>query len=416
MRRLLFVALMCLLPQLALADCAEEARAARERAASAGPMHFERLSWNDDLTGRICGKVEPGRAEYKGPCTNDTMPAPESIAIGRQSWSNDGLGWRGPWLSSWSHQGTAPERAFAFQLRRISCLGAVRIDGVELKTYEFVLRSYDREYVETLFVEAASRLPVRYEQRPDGHRGVNYQTTYRHDPALMIDPPVVDPEKRRAVSMQRYSVAVAQSDPACRREVLGVIQRGAATAFEYSVQGAFWAGVWGMNGTFSPPRSLHHRIEGVPRHGGGSEVIAIGDDAWTMTPWDSWTSDHRAVALAEGELIQLAPSARVIGRVDCVGRITIDGQDYSVYDYDFYFDEDSARHRGGMRRVFVDVATGLPARIEHFTIVGPRTEIRRYDASLSVRAPNVSAPARPDAPVLPPTPPFDEFRRRLFEK
>lgn len=407
MRWLLLVTIMCLVPQLALANCDDEARAARARALSAGPMHYEKLSWADHFTRRTCGKVDPGRAESKGPCADGAIWAHESMIIDTQSWSNDGLGWQRPMYTIWTHEGTVPVRVFPFQLRRTSCLGTVRINRLELTTYEFVVRIYNQDYVETLFVDVVSGLPVRYDQRPDGHRGVNYQTTYRHDPTLTLDPPVVDLEKRRAVSRQRLSEAVARSDPTCRREVLDVIRRGASTAFEYSLKGAFWAGVWGMNGVFSPPRSLHRRIEGAAYHGGGSELIVVGDEAWMRSQSSGWASTNVS---GGADIAQLAPAASYIGRVDCIGRVTIEGRDYSVYDYDFYWDEDSSWQRGGMRRVFVDATTGLPARIEHFTNFGPRTEVRRYDATLSVRPPIVDTPAQP--PVVP----FDEFRRRLLEQ
>ena len=330
--------------------------------------------------------------------------------IGRDSWVNDGLGWRGPNLSTWTHQGVAPDRISPSSVGHANCLGPVRIGGVDLKTYEFVLRGNASDYIETLTIDATSGLPVRYDVRPDGGGGVNYQTTYRHDPALKLDPPVVDLDKRHFLSMQRLSDAIAQSDPACRREVLAMIRRGTETAFEYSLNGSFGTGVRGIDGIFSPPRSLYRRIEGAPFHGGGNELIAVEDDAWTKSESRDWSSDNGMRASADRVIDDLAPRDDHIGNVECLGSMMIDGKEYSVYHYDFYGDEKSAVMRGGMRRVFVDVATQLPARVEHSTNFGPRSELRHYNASLSVRAPKVAAP------VLPPAAPFDEFRRRLLEQ
>lgn len=403
-----YVLAICMLPQLALANCDEEARAARTRTSNAGPLHFESMTWSAYFSRRRCGHVEPGRAQYDRSCSGDNGDGLEHLRIENQSWSNDGLGWLGPHLSSWTHQGVAPERVFPFQIVETKCLGAIRIDGVDLKTYEFVVRAHGRRHVETLFVDATTGMPIRFDTRPDGRDGVSTQTTYRYDPALRLDPPVVDLGKRRTTAMERFNSAVARSDPVCREELLEVIRRGGSAAFRYEIKGAFWVGVWAMNGVFAPPRSLRSRIEGFPNHGGGNELIAIDDDAWIKLSSEEWKVFESRNA--NSMIDSFVPSAEHVGYVRCLGSTEIDGQTYSVYEYDFYDDIDSARQRGGMRRVLVDPATLLTLRVEHETNFGSRSEVRHYDAALTIKPP--IAPALP----VPPAAPFEEFRRRLFQQ
>jgi hypothetical protein len=400
-----------MLPQLALANCDEEARAARTRASSAGPLHFESMIWSANFNRRRCGHVEPGRAQYDRSCTRAEGSDHERLWIENLGWTSDGLGWRGPHQSNWTHQGIAPESMFPFQVIDTKCLAPVRIDGVDLKAYEFVVRTHGRRQVETLFVNATTGLPVRFDTRPDGRDGVSTQTTYRYDAALRLDPPVVDLGKRWATAMERFNAAVARSDPACRSELLDVIRRGGSAAFRYEIKGDLWDGVWGVNGIFVPPRSLHYRIEGVPYHGGGSELITIGDDDWIKTVSADWKVLERRSA--NTMIDSFVPSAEYVGYAQCLGSTEIEGQAYLIYEYDFYADVDAARQRGGTRRILVDATTQFPARVEHTTNYGRQSEVRHYDTALRIKPPMTVQPL----PVpVPPAVPFEEFRRRLFSE
>jgi hypothetical protein len=413
LRWLLSLPVVCLFSQLALADCAEEARAARDRVMASGPLHFQSEMWNKNFRRRSCGSLDPGRAQYDRNCEGDAAAGREEIRIEKNSWNNDGLGWQGPFLSMWTHQGKVPESVFPFQFSKVSCLGEHDIDGRAAIKYEFVIRNYGRLHVETLFTDPSSGMPFRYEKRAEESEGINVVSTYRHDSTIRIEPPAVDPEKRRATSMQRFFEASAQSDPACRREVIAIIRQGLAASFRYEIEGTFWAGVSGMKGMFVPPNSVHNRIEGVPYHGGGSESIAIGDDVWVKSQSEPWKFDprYRIGAVAS----TLMPSPNLIGSVNCVGMTVIGGQDYLVYEYDLYLDWDGARMRDGLRRVLVNPATRLPMRIEHATRIGQQVETRQYQEGLRIEPP-VVPPSEAIPPARPPDVPFDEFRRRLFRE
>jgi hypothetical protein len=407
LRRLLSLPAVFFFSQLAFADCDDEARAARHRVTASGPLHFQTETWRTDSHCRSCGSLDPGRAQYERNCDQDAGVVREDIRIDDQGWSNDGLGWQGPFWTSWG-EGPVPPQVFPFQFVKMSCLGEQQIDGRVAAKYEFLMRSLRRLYVETVFIDASSGMPFRYEMRPEGREGPRSVTTYGYDSTIRIEPPVVDLEKRRATSMRRLSEAIAQSDPECRREVVALIRRGAATAFRYEIRGEFSAGVSGTNGLFAPPNSIHHRIKGVPYHGGGNEMIVIGADVWFKAPSQAWRSDVRidVNSLTNG----LTPPPSHIGSVRCPGMTTIEGQDYLVYEYDFYVDTRSARERDGLRRILVNPATELPVRIEHASRFGARVETRQYEEGLRIDAPFVPPP--PPIPIVP----FEEFRRRLFQE
>lgn len=212
--------------------------------------------------------------------------------------------------------------------------------------------------------------------------------------------------------MQRFFEAVALSDPACRRETVAVIQRSGTVPFHYEMKGAFPVGVSGVNGIFAPPRSILQRIEGAPYHGGGTEVIAIGDDVWIKRQSDGWKWDGNERNWVHRLFEELVPATDHIGRVSCLGRMVIEGANYSAYEYDYYADTNSARERVDARRVLVNPVTGLPVRIEQTTGFGLKIETRRYDETLKIEQPVEKIAPLP----LPPAVPFDEFRRRLFLK
>jgi hypothetical protein len=405
LRWLISFLVICLLPQFAFADCDDEARAARLRIVGSGPLHFEMERWSTHFRGSLCGMIDPGRAQKTRSCTGDA----QRIHIDNQVWDNDGLGWQGPYLSHWNYQGAVPEMLSAFRFVSARCLGQEVIAGRAVTKYEFVTKTNVAIDVETLFTDAASGVPVRYETRPDGRDGLNTSTTYRYDSTIKIEPPIVDSAKRRDTSVARFLEASAQSDPECRREVLAVLRRGGAAAFDYEIESSAWAGISGFTGRFVPPHSFQRKVHGAPYHGGGTELVAIDDEVWSRRESKGWESDGRMRKVAADSIGSLAPTANNVGSVKCLGPTLVDGRSYMAYEYDLYLETGSAIERDGLRRVLVDPATRLPLRIEHASRFGVSTEIRHYSENVKI--------ARPIVPQPPPIPtvPFEEFRLRLFK-
>jgi hypothetical protein len=262
--------------------------------------------------------IDPGRAQDTRSCTGDAERT--DTLIGNQPWQNDGLGWQGPHTSIWNHQGAVPEILSAFRFVSARCLGQEIIADRAVTKYEFVTKTDVGVDVETLFTDSISGVPVRYETRPEGRDGANTSTTYRYDSTIKIEPPIVDPARRRATSLARFLEASAQSDFECRREVLAVLKRGGAAAFEYEIKGSAWIGVSGMTGRFVPPHSVQIRVHGVPYHGGGTELVAIDDEVWSRRESERWESDGRMRKSADDFIAGLVPTAKTSGASNARGQ------------------------------------------------------------------------------------------------
>ena len=122
----------------ALADCREEALAARASVSNSGPLHFERTVQSQSNTSRLCGQIDPYRAQHDRSCEAKTDLVNESIWIEKKSWNNDGLGWQGPYGATWTHGHAMPAELLPLQFVRISCVGRIN-EGRELEKYQFVI-------------------------------------------------------------------------------------------------------------------------------------------------------------------------------------------------------------------------------------------------------------------------------------
>ena len=395
MRWSILAAVLCVLSQVAMADCDDEAHAVRAGIPGSGPFHFEAESWGDNFRRRLCGRIVPDHAWHRWNC--DDPSSWERIRIGDQGWSNDGLGWEDPLHTGGGEGELSPESVFPFNIIETRCSGQVSIEGRAVKQYEFVIRA---ERVERIVVDAATGMLVRYEERPLRARGASRAITYRYDPDIRIEPPVVDLEKRRATSLQRLREAAARSEPACRRETVDAIRHGGASAFEFDIRVENWSHVKGFLGRFAPPRSFHVHVDGWR-----TEMVQIDNESWIKVSETEWRSEPRSFwrQVVAGRV----PDESHIGYVSCPGLTLIDGISYRVYEYDLYVDTKSARVWDGTRRMLVHPTTGLPWRIEQISGLGREVETRRYDAAIAVERP----PAPP--PLAMPYVPFDEFRRRL---
>lgn len=398
MRRLVIALVACVWSVPAASQCEDEAHAARERAWSSGPFHFEATRWNKDSRLRICGEIVPGSAQRERNCDAAAGTARETVWIGDRRWEKDRAGWRGPYSTIWTHQDRAPAPGLSFSAGQVTCLGRVVIDGRTTIKYEFAKQIADRVWVEAIFTDEHSGIPVRFETRGRSDASSGFTAIYRHDPSISVDPPSVDFDKRWSESLRRLSEESQKGDPACRAEFFSAVQRGRKAAFEFEIKGSFESVPCCLTGAFVPSDAIRYLFK--PFLGGPfGETVAADRRAWAKKsyPRDSWAEAPEKLEVAEKIVRTLFPPSEYVGQVKCLGKISVDGRDHDWYEYDFYRDSESARTLYSHRSMIVETATGIPFR----TISVSRTnadqwvETRRYDSTLTIQAPPPEPPPSP---------------------
>src|SRR5262249_26033224 len=149
--------------------------------------------------------------------------------------------------------------------------------GRATNKYEFVKQIGDWVWVETIFADEQSGIPVRFETRGRSDANAGSIRIYRHDTSIRIDPPTVELDKRWAESLQRVAEQVETGDPVCRAEFIAAVQRGRMAAFEFSIKGSFESSP-GVAGPFGPSDAIHYWITSLG--GDFGETLAAGGRAW----------------------------------------------------------------------------------------------------------------------------------------
>jgi hypothetical protein len=409
MRQLFLTLLACLWAVPAACKCEDEANAVRTRAWNAGPFHFETTRWSKDLRTTACGEVVPDVAQHERSCDAAAGVEHETVWVGDRRWEKDDAGWRGPYPALWTHQDRMPVPEAPFLAKQAICSGRVVIDGRATNKYEFVKEIGDRVWVETIFADAESGIPVRFETRGRSDANSGTITIYRHDPSIRIDPPSVDLEKRWAASLRRLSEEAQKGDPACRTALFAAVQRGEMAAFEFLIKGSFASGN-GVGGSFVPSDAIHYWFTS-PAYGAFEETIAAGGRAWAKKSQrpEAWIEAPERRNAAEKVITSLFPRSEDVGQVRCLGSVSMDGRDYDGYAYDVYRDSESAKTLYSHRSMLVEKASGTPFR----TVSVSRTnapqwvEIRRYDLTLTIQTPPPESTQAPSSVVTP----AEAFRR-----
>jgi hypothetical protein len=384
LRRLVVALVACLWAVPAASQCDDEANAARARAWNSGPFRFEITRWSKDFRTRACGAILPGIAQRERNCDATAGAERETIWIGDRRWDKDDAGWRGPYPSIWTHQDRVPAPEAPFSAAQVTCLGRVVVDGRAVNKYEFVRQIADRVWVETIYSEADSRIPVRFETRGRSDANSGAIAIYRHDPAIRIDPPAVDLDQRWAESLRQLSQEAEKGDPACRTEFFAAVQRGRMAAFEFEIKGSSQSIPCCLTGIFVPD-AIHHQFTSYP--------------GWLFR--ETTAEEGRAWA-KKSIIMNLFPPSEHVGHVRCLGKVSEDGRDYDAYEYDFYRDSESARTFYGRRSVMVEKGNGFPFRTISVSKTHMRQwiETRRYDAALTIPAPPSQSTSR--QPVVSP--------------
>jgi hypothetical protein len=206
-------------------------------------------------------------------------------------------------------------------------------------------------------------------------------------------------DRRKANALAAFNKAVELTDRDCRNTVIKVLQAGReGMPFKYKIEGDLWAGVWGMHGTFVPPHSVHNAVEGVERHGGGSEYVVIGNDAWAKAPFHDWQKADTPSPLS-GEAGApffddfLIGAVSHIGRAQCPSRGQVAGDQIDYHEYDLYRDTTGGRVRAATQRMYTDPDGERPVKLE---TIGPQGRVvqvqtRTYVPGLVIEPPTAAA-------------------------
>jgi hypothetical protein len=91
------------------------------------------------------------------------------------------------------------------------------------------------------------------------------------------------------------------------------------------------------------------------------EFIAVREQVWKRVDrqWVEARDQRPDVDWVMGELM---PNPDHVGHVQCLGKVSVSGREYRVYNYDLYRVWQSALKFYSARRVLVDDATGLPTQ------------------------------------------------------
>jgi hypothetical protein len=242
----------------ASSQCEDEARAARARVWNSAPFHFEITRWSKDVRTRTCGDIVPAVAQHERSCEATAGVAEhERVWIGDRKWEKDRAGWRGPYPAIWTHQDRVPSPEVPFSGGQVTCPGRVVIDGRATNKYEFAKQLADRVWVEAIFTDADSGLPVRFETHGRSDASSGLIANYRHDSSMRIDPPTVDLDQRWSESLRQLSQEAEKGDRACRAAFFAAVQRGRLGAFKFEINGSFESRL-GVAGVYVPSDAIHY--------------------------------------------------------------------------------------------------------------------------------------------------------------
>jgi len=428
MRRFAWTLVVLLgLSPAALADCESDVKDAIAKMQTSAPFHFVTQEWSRHFMRHSAGRVVPGKAQHIETQVQNGQRGGETINIGEQAWRNDGLGWLGPWSTSWTRDRVTPWP----DLRMVEGTCSTIDAPSGSKTREYRFRTAARAPVEpassvvSIFVDIESGLIVRYERLDSPELGIDIErgviargspelgagmiSAYRHDATIRIAPPIVDMDRRKAHALATFDKEVEHAEQHCRDTVIKLLQAGREAPFKYKIEGGLWDGILsGMHGAFVPPHSIHSVWEGVPRHGGGSERISIGAGSWAKTPLYDWKkvvrSDWNETAVASP--IKLWPwgpapflddfldgAVSYVGSARCPGRGGEAGGAIDYYEYDLYRDTTQGRLRVATQRLYTAPDGARPVKLETIGPQGWVTQVqtRTYMPGLVIEPPVTTA-------------------------
>ncbi len=218
----------------------------------------------------------------------------------------------------------------------------------------------------------------------------------------------MDLAERQAKALQAFQLAAASSDPACRQEVIEIINRGqTASPFRYRIEGTFWNAVAGMHGTFVPPAQFIISLMVVPvvpslvgeakqsrltNEGGSAHTKQCGFRL-TVLRWVQCLPGPPGAFTPPGFFVG---ASHYVGGAKCLGEVEKDGSRFRLYEYEVYADThgmiadtELERRLVSKTRMFVNSTANLPTifnKLDYWG-QGTRQETRTYDKSITIIPP-----------------------------
>lgn len=139
-----------------------------------------------------------------------------------------------------------------------------------------------------------------------------------------------------------------------------------------------------MTSNFVPPGNFHSIVE---TEGVSQEMIISNGKAWNNMGGQGW------VALPDSVAAQVSDSVlnidTIVGGIqspECLGNQNVDGRDLATYKYQM-----SMMGVDSQTTLYVDSATGLPAKMESTSTIGGQTTetkaVYRFDPSITISPP-----------------------------
>lgn len=402
------------------ANCEENVASALQHFWQSGPFYFNQQEWNGNFIRQTAGVIIPDEeAEYIEATIQNGYTGDQRIYKEEQSWENDGFGWVGPYLTTWSFSVGVPKSELLPV--KIACIDQPKHIENKLEKYSFYVQKFpdsemNTSVQHTIHLNTADNQITRYERESDENNSINEISNFRFDDNLTIEIPTVDLEKRKQRLIQRYEDEVASTDAECRSKILSILGKAqSSSSFEYEIEGGFWSGVFGIKGIFVSPRSLNYFIEGFPYHGGETEITIIDDQEWRRRKDQEWNGPFISDENSEYGFLnigmKLMPhspnlSGLHVGAVKCPKYRQKGNKTYPhSYSYDVFVDFDTGRNKSMNVTMHVDSKTDLPVKFEmRSNELGRviRKETRRYRSDIKISEPEVIMENRDLVPKLDP--------------
>jgi hypothetical protein len=377
----------------ARADCTAEAEAAEAAFKRNGSFHYEQRRKfgaqslpNMDGTRSdilLCGRIDPTRAEEQFNCPGDTSFRRHTLMIGKQSWSRDELGWKGPYRTDWSHSFAMPTDDIWLKpkLFETTCTDRDGSDGRRLRhierKYQFNSSTVESEII---VLNPQSKLPVRLEHR-DLKSGFEVVTNYRFDRTISLRPPETDANARRRSAEAVFAAAKISGPSACRARLIGAIRKSVGNPFSFAYIDARFVPPSYLRGTYVSSQSIQYRHI---QHGYTTvttDVTFVSGKSWSRTDDGLWVA--QANVMDSGGLANiLLLNDSTIGNVVCKG--TAATIQFSKFEH-----REGELRNTGLRTAHID-DNGRITKIEMKGLqngVGSVIETREYDPTLKVSRP-----------------------------
>lgn len=385
-------------------NCEDEVASALQNFWQSGPFHFNSQEWNINFMRQTAGVIVPNEAQYISLRVQNGYDGNQTIYKGKQSWTNDGEGWIGPHLTIWSFSVGVPKSDLL--PLKVICVREPKHAETQLKKFSFYTQRFaGTETVtsieHTIYVNTHTGHIVRYEREGNEKNSINEISTFRFDNNLTVEIPTVDTNKRKERLLRRYDEEAAESDVDCRSHIISILDEvHSSHSFEYEIKGQLWSGVSGIKGKFVPPNSINYFVEGVPYHGGDTEVTLIGDKQWYRRKGDDWygpvvsdsTSEYGFFSIGQTTVPHSPQWGNFhMGAARCSKLdVTVNDNNSSRYAYDVFVDTNNGRTKGMNVTMHIDSKTDLPTKFEmRYNELSPvvLTEVRKYKTNINITEP-----------------------------